>query len=68
MAETEKKLHRFKVVWREIRYGESTIEAETEEQARVLCDRNFDDDYEESGYDSSWEIESIEDMGVDDDE
>jgi len=67
-------MKRFKIVWKDIRYGESLVTAENEEEAREKAEKNEDEDFEELDPSGDWEIDeiieieeedSLEDIGID---
>lgn len=52
----------YKVVWQSYLYGESKVEANSLEEARLKALANEDDDFEQLDPENDWEIESVEEI------
>jgi len=50
----------YKITWRTYRYGSSTVEAPSPEEAKQLALGDKDEGFEEHDYLGDWEIESVE--------
>lgn len=55
-------MKRFKIVWKDIRYGESAVEAKDENEARKKAKNNEDEDFEELDPSGDWEIDEVIDI------
>lgn len=52
----------YKIVWISKRFGESVVEANSEEEARKLAQDGKDTDFDELDGDDDWAINNIEEI------
>lgn len=59
---------KYKIVWQSYLYGESSVEADSPEEAEIKALKGEDEDFEQLDPNSDWEIESVAEVEADDGE